>query len=275
MVVDKNPYWMRKPSECVMERIFRIKEMLGDSIKTVRNITYKLYPDLHGKKLEAKYNLTIKDTVRGRTANFTKLSDAILFEQIRETRTTLRDVDGYKDVEDLKSAYTVVNLDQRYSRSKRESHIRPFEVWYEKETVEPEFVRVCSKFDVPSVDMRGQGQWSTEKKASDRLTKKHVILYFGDNDKKGQEIFEVIKRNMKAMGCEAEFIWCGLTNYQEEIYGLPHHARIDGLDLEDLKELVELEIMKYIDIDKYNKIVDQEQKDKEYLRGFKAIVVKK
>jgi len=59
----KKYYWMAKADEITEKRLTRIMEILGDGIRTVRNIAYKLYPKLHGKALDRKYNTTIQTTV--------------------------------------------------------------------------------------------------------------------------------------------------------------------------------------------------------------------
>lgn len=268
MSMEKNPYWMRKPKKDVIKRIEKIKEIIGEGVRTVRNITYKLYPNLHGKELDIKYNLTIKDTVRART------SRVIGFEQIRETRTRLHDYQGYQNVDDFIDSYMIDNLEDYYKRNKRPIHLKHFEVWFEKATVEPEFQSVCYKYDIPCVCVRGQAQWSTLNKGSKRDIP--MILYFGDNDDKGYEILNVIKRDMKLVwNQEIKFVWCGITSEQEKKYKLPENSRIDVLELDDLKELVEDVIKQHIDMNMYQKILSQEERDKEHLRKFKAIVVKK
>ena len=89
----KKYYWMAKPDPKTQLRLSKIIEILGNGIRTVRNITYKLYPNLHGKALENAYTNTIRDTVKLRT------SGLIGFHQIKEVRTSVRDLEGYQDIE--------------------------------------------------------------------------------------------------------------------------------------------------------------------------------
>lgn len=264
----KKYYWMSKPDIETQKRLNKIVELLGNAIRTVRNITYKLYPKLHGKALDRKYNTTIKDTVKLRT------SGKIKFDQIKEVRTHLTNPDGYKDIPDFIARQEIDDLSVYYHKTKRPAHIKPFEVWFEKETIMDIFEHECMVYDIPSLSIRGKPQWSTIKKASDRLTDEHHILYFGDDDKIGHQIFETIRDYVHYLGCECTFYWCGITEGQEQKYGLPKNVRLDGLDDEPLSEIIKDAILKYIDSDKLKKIREQQQKDKEWLKGYKLKIVK-
>lgn len=266
----KKYYWMSKPDEATEKRLNKIIEILGNGIRTVRNITYKLYPKLHGKALDRKYNTTIKDVVKLRT------SGKIRFEQIKEVRTHVSNPDGYKNIQDFIDRKEIEeDLGLYYSRSKRPSHIKPFEVWYEKETIIEDVEGICMVYDVPSLTIRGKPQWSTIKKATDRLTDRHIILYFGDNDKIGHQIYETVQDYIKYLGCECSFLWCGITGEQEQKYGLPKNARLDGLDDKDLHEIIRKTISKYINSDKLKHIKKQQEKEKEKLKDYKLKIVKK
>lgn len=71
------------------------------------------------------------------------------------------------------------------------------------------------------------------------------------------------------------FHWCGLTEEQEQKYGLPKNARLDGLDDEDLHEIIRESVLKYIDSDKLKHIREQQEKDKKELKDYKLKIVKK
>lgn len=265
----KKYYWMAKSDENTQIRLNKIMMILGNSIRTVRNIAYKLYPNLHGKALDNAYTNTIRDTVKLRTAGL------ISFEQIKETRAHVRNVQGYKDIEDFIKCQIKTDLSQYYFLTRRPSHIQPIETWFEKETIIDDFEEICGDYDIPTLSMRGKPQWSSLKKASDRLTDDHIVLYFGDNDEVGRQIYQTIQDYIHFLGCECTFRWCGITDEQEKKYGLPSNARIDGLDTEDLHEVIETEILKYIDIDKLKKIEEQEEKDRTVLDNYVLKLVKK
>jgi hypothetical protein len=261
VTVDKNPYWSRRPDDRTLLRLHQIGELTKNDERTVRNITYKLYPDLHGKDLDRKYNTTIKDVVRGRILGM------IPWENIRESRVGLVNGSGFEDVKNFMDFQTdPSNLIEWFSRDKTPSHKRYFECWFEKDTVSQEFSEVCEKYDVPYMAIRGQLTW-TEKNnsARERLDDDSLILYFGDNDEKGREIIDVIKRDLVYRGCDCEIRWVAVTEEQEQRFDLPTNARIDGFELADLKELIEEVVLRYIDNDIYQKILTQEKKEMDRL----------
>lgn len=264
--MEEKPYWMREPKPKVMIRLQRIKEIIGNTERTVRNICYKLYPKLHGKALDRKYNTTIKDIVRARIRRI------IDWDNIRESRVELHNGHGWENA-DRYVKFKTTDIWKYYSRNKRPSHRRYFECWFEKDTVMKEFRKICNKYDVPFMAIRGQLTWTMKRKSAiERLNDDDLILYFGDNDDKGKEIRDVIKRDLKYLGCNAEMRWVAITEEQEKKYSLPKNARIDGLDLKDLEELIEREVKKLIDIKKFNEIVEQEERDVEKLKKLKIIV---
>jgi len=200
----------------------------------------------------------------------------IAFEQIREVRTHLTNPEGYKDVEDFIERQEIEkDIADYYSKTRRPAHTQPIEIWFEKETIAEDFESVCSEYDIPTLPIRGKPQWSTIKKAADRLTDKHKILYFGDNDKIGRQIYRTIMDYVFYLRCNCSFEWCGLTDVQETKYGLPGNARLDGLDAKDLEEMVRKEVLKYIDKDKLKEIETQEDKDKEELKEYKLKIIKR
>ena len=68
MVLPK-PYWKAKPTPIVINRMKLLKS-LTSVVRTVRRLTYMLYPKAKGKVLGNAYTNTIKDVVRCRTNFF-------------------------------------------------------------------------------------------------------------------------------------------------------------------------------------------------------------
>ena len=276
MTETREFYW--KPTKkgfnkTTWKRMQKIITIVGNTTRTVRNIAYKLYPKLHGKALDNAYNMTIKDLVRLR---MNRLLDMNL---IKEMRTTVNDTEGYRDVEDFLRRQERDRLEDYYKRSRRPAHKYPIEVWFEKETVIDVFEEVCNEFDIPTLPVRGKPQVATMAKAAVRLTPEHHILYFGDNDKIGREdIFGTCRDYVTYLNPSipaSSFHWCGVTDSQEKRFGLPKNARLDGLDTDDLKIIIKEVIASYIDRVKLEDIEEQERKDREYLKGFKLVLVKK
>lgn len=260
MTAEARPYWLRRPSKQVAERLLKIASICAGTVRTVRNITYRLYPNLHGKDLDRAYNTTVKDVVRARLAGL------VSWDSIREERVTRRSPDGFRDRDAFVDSLVDPEFWRGYSLSRRPAHRRPIEVWFEKSTVEPEFARVCRRYDIPYLSTRGQLTF-TAKRNADRLPDGHVVLYFGDNDEKGHEIRDVIERDTTYLGFRANLKWVCVTREQEERFGLPDGARLDGLELEDLESIIEEEVLRYVDQDVLAQIEREENRDLQVLRS--------
>lgn len=272
MAVDPFPYWMKEPSKKVMERLNKIVSMITSTM-TVRRVCYMLFPGVHGKKLENAYNNTIKDVVRLR------IREMLPWDSIRESRCEFVKPYDYYAFDNLEDFIATESDDgetlaDRYERNMSITHLRNILVWFEKDTVEPEFKEVCKKYHVPLVCGRGQATWSIKKKLGDFLNADWIVLYCGDNDEKGREIMDVIERDFRYLGCDAEVQWVMVTEEMEAEYDLPEEARLDDFDLEDLKSILENIILEYIDKDELKKLKDEEKKDRQQLRKCKLVLEK-
>ena len=88
MSETNKPYWMKKLKPYMTDRIKKIVQITQASLragfqKTIRNINYKLHPNLHGKPLDLAYNRTVKLIVRGRTNFFNNPEVQIDWDSIR------------------------------------------------------------------------------------------------------------------------------------------------------------------------------------------------
>lgn len=263
MPVDMFPYWMKRPAGRTFQRLEKIRDIIDDEgTCTVRRVLYRLYPSLHGAALDKKYNTTIKDVVRARILGM------VPWGAIRESRVEYHGGTGWNDVDDFVNFKTDLGfLASTYCRDRTPCQLRPIVVLFEKNTVVQEFNRVCNDYDIPWMSTRGQLTWTEKNKsATQRFDDETLILYFGDNDEKGREIMDVIERDLNYRGCRAEIKWVAVTEEQEEEYGLPSEARIDGFKLSDLEALIRKIILEYIDDYVYKDILDQEKEDKERIR---------
>ena len=260
----KFPYYQKYPGETVFKRLRIIQQLAANEVRTVRNISYLLYPGLHGEAINKKYALTIQDVVRARILGM------IPWENIREAKPHYHSPQGWTSVESFKDYVTdKERLVKAYSLDKRPSHRRPIVVIFEKDTVIRQFANVCGKYDIRYVNCGGQLSWTEKNKlATMRLDDMDLILYFGDNDDSGYMIHDVIKRDIRYRGCNSPIKWVALTDEQEERFNQPRNARLDGLNLSDLEILIEEIVVEYIDLEVYQDIVDQEKEDKDRIRNW-------
>lgn len=274
MAVDANPYWTSEPRASTLERLERLAAVVGeqDDPITVRALTYKLHPEAHGDDLNRAYNTTCKDAVRARHLGLVSWSDIkegrVEDEQPREYRS----VDAYLNIR-----LNVNHLARQFTLDKTPAHERPIEAWFEKATVLDEFESVCSSYGVRCISTRGQMPWAAKKAAADRLDGDALILYFGDNDAKGREICDVIERDLRYLAAEnadgnadaatpPTVEWCGVSDEHEARFDLPTGARLDGLEPDDLREIIRGAVTEYIDLDEFDEIAEKERQDKERLR---------
>ena len=261
MAVDSYPYWMKPPSPKVLERLKKIAALVRGSKRTVRNIAYALYPNLHGKELDNAYNVTIKDVVRCR------IMGLIPWSAIKESRCTFTNEKGHKDLDAFYKWWENFDLTDHYELTRKPAHTRKILVWFEKETVQDEIGGVCDRYHIPWVCGRGQATWSIKERMSKFLNSEWTLVYLGDNDEKGREIYQVIKRDLKHMNCHCKFEWAGITDEQEEELGIPEESRLDGMELDVLEELVESIVLENIDKDILAEIEEEEEKHMEILKG--------
>lgn len=269
MVVQDRPYWVREPTQNTMERLQSIAGIVEnhDRQLTVRAITYKLYgEEVHGKELENAYSRTCKDVVRARVLGL------VPWSAISEERVQRGGGGGWRGPESyLQQRLDPDSVAQGFRLDRSPAHERPLQVWYEKDTVTDFFREVCREFGVRYVCTRGQMPWTAKKNAADDLPEDALILYFGDNDPKGREIRDVIRRDLRFLADRLDekppsVEWAGVTDDHEERFDLPGEARLDGVDPGDLQEMVADEIREHVDVDELERIVTQEGDHRDEIR---------
>lgn len=111
------------------------------------------------------------------------------------------------------------------------------------------------------------------------------ILYMGDHDPSGIDMHRDIRTRLQEFGCTAEVERIALTQDQIDEYDLPPNPtkkidprsrkyyekygskswELDALDPEVLTEIVEGRILEYLDKDRHDGALRQEQKEKDAL----------
>ena len=167
------------------------------------------------------------------------------------------------------------------------------EVWVEKDALSSFIKRVTNQYQIPLMVNRGYSSATAMYKSSKRFNrksyqdrKKCVILYLGDHDPSGLNMIEDIENRLGTFGCSVEIVHVALTMDQIEQYSpSPNPAKVTdsrsrgyirkfgnkSWEIEALKpttliELVESNIKKYLDEDKFQEIIDKENDDKERLK---------
>lgn len=262
------PYWLRDVKR-ILPRLNKIIQLINNKPKTVRNISYKLYPDLEGKELDKKYNLTIKDTV------ILRMSNLLPFRLIKESRSCVYEIRNVDSINDMIEYFESIDLSKCYVLNRKSSFKSYIEVWFEKDTVFDIFKEVCDSYTIPMLCVRGKSQLSSIYKGFKRFEgKKGDILFFGDLDKSGIQNFNDIRLKFRYWKSECSFHWCGVTREQLETFNVRGH-RLDGFDSDDLRKIIDSCIQNYFDYSKMKKLDEQEEQDKKELKNYQIKIIRK
>ncbi len=194
----------------------------------------------------------------------------------------------YEDISDLIDRAIASYVLDRWQ--KQDYYI---EVWVEKDAISSFIKRVTDRFQIPLMVNRGYSSATAVYKGKKRLNKKLyldqkncVILYLGDHDPSGLNMIEDIEKRLGIFRCHAEIDHIALTMAQIKKYKpSPNPTKItdsrskryikmygnDSWEIEALKptalvKILEDNIKKYLDKDKFQEVINREEEDKERLR---------
>jgi len=110
------------------------------------------------------------------------------------------------------------------------------EIWFEARAMVNQFWKITQDYHVTLMPFAGDisipMKWETAKRLEETYNdyeKPIIILYFGDLDKKGQQIPQsAIKDIRKWCNVDIKFIYCGLTKEQANKYNLPDNPERPG-----------------------------------------------
>ena len=160
-------------------------------------------------------------------------------------------------------------------------------VWVEKDALSGIFQRAVDIYGVTLIVGRGYNSWSVKKELADMFRaygKKPVVLYFGDFDPSGEDIFRDIEESFGFFQISLKKIEkVSLTKNDIDKYNLPADfakksdtrakkfiakngdmaVELDALPVGILREKIKNGIEKYLDMEKF-KIVLGEQSQEQY-----------
>jgi len=166
------------------------------------------------------------------------------------------------------------------------------EVWLEKDALTSTIEDIPDKYSVPFQSNHGYSSITAIHEGLERyLTnghgKKRIMIYIGDHDPSGLDMDENIKNEFwEAFGPTFELVRIALTLDQVQQHQLiPNSANdkdpryekyaekygndtweIEALQTDILREILEDKITSYIDFEKYDKVLEHEEADKEKMR---------
>jgi hypothetical protein len=168
------------------------------------------------------------------------------------------------------------------------------ELWTEKDALSNILAVMAKQYHITMMVDKGFGSTSSLHDAADRFiahkdAKHKAILYLGDFDPSGEDMVRDLRRRMKFYGANVEVRKIALTFDQVKQYNLvPNPVKkkdsrsrsfiekygessweVDALPPDVLHQLVEDAILKVLDMDKYNEVIEREDADKELLEEMK------
>ena len=261
-----------------MAIIQKAKEIISqyDVRLTIRQVYYRLVAEQVIENSHKSYKNLDGVLVKAREAGY------IPYEKFVDTSRSVLKSNSWTSpkefFETVKKAYRKTLLDDQ------DNYI---EVWVEKDALRSVFEPVTDSFDINLGIGKGYTSHTALYDASRRIAehpdKTIKILYFGDFDPSGKDIFRNLKvRTRELFGISADFEMVSLTREDIETYKLPpapakrldtrfnsfvqEHGDIsvelDALPPNILEEKIKESILKNIDIDKYQIRLDQEKTER-------------
>ena len=200
-------------------------------------------------------------------------------------------------VEDIEDAIQDTINQYRLNRQKGQDVY--IELWVEKDALSGVLKRITSKYHINLMVNRGYSSCTAMYDAYKRLKSKEeagketYILYLGDHDPSGLDMVRDIQDRLEEFGVCPKVIHIGLTMKQIKEFNPPENPlkrkerklsdpraeayfkefgdkswEVDALNPETLHELVKEKVEELIDIDLFNSVLKQEEKDKKKLEKY-------
>jgi len=171
------------------------------------------------------------------------------------------------------------------------------EVWIEKDALSNVFRRVTDQFHINLMVNKGYSSASAMHdaflrfKAANKLGKPVKVLYFGDHDPSGKDMVRDIDKRMNDFGLRNyEIVNPALSYAQVQQYDLPenpvkfsdprandyveqygeHSWELDALDPRVLASITRAEVLRYIDLDKFEATLRLESKQRNIIKRIAA-----
>jgi len=159
---------------------------------TLRQVYYQLVAKHVIDNNKKEYNRLCNALVRGRQEGI------IPWEWIEDRGRQPRAVNMWKDLPDF-----IDTVKTAYRKDVWDSQPVYIEVWLEKEALSGVFTDVTGEYGVTLCVSRGYNSWSAYSEAAKRfyeIDKPITILYFGDFDPSGEDIFRVLGDSLEFFG---------------------------------------------------------------------------
>ena len=242
------------------------------------------------------YQLVTKNIIPNKDAEYKKLGNLL----VKGRMAGVVDWEAIEDrirvpfipywVDDVADAINDTINQYRLNRQKgQDTYI---ELWVEKDALSGVLRRITSKYHINLMVNRGYSSASAMYDAYKRFLQHEniVILYLGDHDPSGLDMVRDIRDRLETFGLQNfEVKHIGLTQEQIKKYNPPPNPakitdtrakwyienfgntswEVDALTPQVLHQLVQRNVEALIDMDLFEEMRDQEDRDKERLEKFK------
>jgi len=211
-----------------LDKLNKIQEVLEELEKykplTLRQVYYQLVGKGYIENNQSQYGM-ISNLLK-----WARLDGYIPWEDIEDRVRTYHDLTGWEDSEEFIRA-SLKHFLRGYRRNLLQGQDKYIELWIEKDALSSVFTKVAEPYAVPVVVCRGFSSVTFLNDFRERLSyhieKRPVMLYFGDHDPSGLEIFKSLKTTLtEEMGIKGlEFKRIALLIEDIDRYKLPQSLK--------------------------------------------------
>lgn len=269
-----------------MERIQQANEILEEYAGQDYRLTLR----------QLYYQLVARDLIKNEVKEYAKLSQTCVIGR-------MNGLIDWNHIEDrIRKPYLEYAVDSvseaiddtiRYYKLHRQKKQRiHIEIWTEKDAVSNILKRVSEYFHIRLMINRGYSSCSAMYDTAKRMLQAAdkygcTILYVGDHDPSGLDMLRDIRERLEEFEvCDFEVIPVALTMKQIKQYDPPPNPakqsdpragwyiekygtaswELDALRPDVLEQIVKDAVLKYLDVDLFNKMLDKEASDKKKLQ---------
>lgn len=283
-----------------MKICYKARKFRPDSLLKIKlaNEIIALYDGIKLTLRQLYYQFVIRNVIENKESAYKNLGSLISnardageidWEAIEDRIRKPRLLTEFDDIPDLIAA-----AKSSYRLPRWEGQDWYIELWTEKDALSNILAPMADKYHIVQMVNRGFGSSTSMHDTALRFLaeedkKYKALLYLGDFDPSGEEMVRDINKRMSFYGvknCHVEKI--ALTLEQVKQYKLlPNPVKksdsrakafiakygessweVDALPPDVLHRMIEQIILKVLDLDKYNKVIEQEDSDKELLDRF-------
>lgn len=213
------------------------------------------------------YQLVSKHLIQNKIGQYKRLSRILVQarhdQQVSWNSIEDRTREATGGDEDYKSPEDVFERAKDYLKECWEYYNLPFwkdqpkyvEIWFEKQALSGIFDKATEDYNVVQLACKGYSSHTMGYELAQRLEEGHVqgrevhIVYFGDHDPSGVDIYRFIKDMCNRFGLDIHFHRAGITSEQIEKYNIPpmmaktSDSRYNGFVAEHGTDVVELDAL--------------------------------